>query len=58
MSDFAAAPRATGPLDLVRRLDARVVVPALLLVGIGLWSIGAAQHDAVAAAWDRSIAAD
>ena len=34
---------AGGPLDLVRRLDLRVVVPALLLVAIGLWSIGAAR---------------
>lgn len=41
-SDFAA-PRAGGPLDLVRKLDLRVVVPVLLLVGVGLWSINAAR---------------
>lgn len=41
-SDFvASAPR--GPLDLLRRLDARVVVPALVLVALGAWSIGAAK---------------
>jgi len=38
----SAAPRTGGPLDLVRRLDVRVVVPALLLVVAGLWSIGVA----------------
>ena len=47
-SDFAPT-RATGPLDLVKKLDARVVVPALLLVAVGLCSIGAAQHELVAA---------
>jgi rod shape determining protein RodA len=38
-----SSPRTRGPLDLVRRLDVRVVVPALLLVAIGLWSIDAAK---------------
>jgi cell division protein FtsW (lipid II flippase) len=40
-SDYAS-PRTSGPLDLLRRLDARVVLPALLLVAAGLWSIGVA----------------
>jgi rod shape determining protein RodA len=39
----SAAPRAAGPLDLVRRLDLRIVVPVLVLVALGLWSIGAAR---------------
>ena len=45
-SDFAPT-RATGPLDLVRKLDARVVVPALLLVAVGLYSIGATEEQYV-----------
>jgi cell division protein FtsW (lipid II flippase) len=40
-SDFGPS-RTNGPLDLLRRLDVRVMLPALLLVGAGLWSIGVA----------------
>ncbi len=47
MSADFAAPRTGGPLDLVRRLDVRVVAPALLLVGAGLLSIGAAKPEFV-----------
>jgi len=47
MTSDVAAPRTNGPLDLVRRLDARVVVPALLLVAAGVWSIAAANADVV-----------
>ena len=49
MSAEYATPRTGGPLDLVKKLDARVVVPALLLVAVGLWSIGAARREYVAA---------
>lgn len=48
MTAEAALPRA-GPLDLVRKLDARVVVPALMLVGAGLAAIGSARPELVAA---------
>lgn len=40
--DFGG-PRTGGPLDLVRKLDVRVVVPVLLLVAAGLWAISAAR---------------
>lgn len=43
MSGDLAGPRAGGPLDLFRKLDVRIVVPVLLLVGVGLWSISAAR---------------
>ncbi len=43
MTGDLAGPRTGGPLDLVRKLDVRVVVPVLFLVGIGLWSISAAR---------------
>src|SRR5204863_166757 len=35
--------RSAGPIDLVRRLDLRIVVPALLLVAMGTWSIEASR---------------
>ncbi len=43
----AAAAATRGPLDLLRRLDARIVVPALLLVAMGAWSICAARPTVV-----------
>lgn len=47
-TDFAG-PRTTGPLDLVKRLDLRVLVPVLLLVGVGLFSIEVARPGCTAA---------
>jgi cell division protein FtsW (lipid II flippase) len=46
-SEFSGT-RPAGPLDLVKRLDLRVVVPVLLLVAAGLWSIHAARPNVVA----------
>jgi cell division protein FtsW (lipid II flippase) len=43
VSGDLARPRTGGPLDLVRKLDVRVVLPVLLLVGAGLWAIAAAR---------------
>jgi rod shape determining protein RodA len=44
-----SARRSSGPLDLLRSFDVRVVLPALLLVGVGLWAIEASHPSLVAA---------
>jgi rod shape determining protein RodA len=46
-AETPAAPRTVSPLDLVRRLDARVIVPVALLVFVGLLSIGEARPSLV-----------
>lgn len=48
MSAENAAP-ARGPLDLVRHLDPRVVLPALLLVALGVSAIAASKPEMVGA---------
>ena len=47
-AETPGAARTVSPLDLVRRLDPRVIVPVALLVFIGLLSIGEARPSLVA----------
>ena len=47
-ADSPASAQTVSPLDLVRRLDARVIVPVAFLVLIGLVSIGEARPSLVA----------
>ncbi len=49
MNSDSVPARGEGPLDLVRRLDARVVVPAALLVLVGLGAVGASKATFVGA---------